>query len=62
MDLDEINEDTCVDGENEWVAYLKNDVLSTALSYARYAKRMEKLTGSVLKNSLTLSSLANNYF
>ena len=48
--------------ENEWLPYLKNDVLSTAFNYARYSKGMEELTGFGLKNSLTLPSLANNFF
>ena len=48
--------------ENEWLPYLKNDVLSTAFSYARYSKGMEELTGFGMKNSLTLPSLANRFF
>ena len=40
----------------------KKKVLSTAFSYARYSKGMEKLPGFGIKNSLTLSSLANKYF
>ena len=44
------------------VAYLKNDVLSTAFSYARYSKGIEESTGFAMKNSLTLPSLANKYF
>ena len=37
-------------------------MLSTAFSYARYSKGLEKLTGFGMKNSLTLPSLANKYF
>ena len=48
--------------KNECLPYLKNDVLSTAFSYARYSKGMEELTGFGMKNSLTLPSLANEYF
>ena len=48
--------------KNEWLPYLKNDVLSAAFSYARYSKGMEKLTGFGMKNSLTLPSLANKLF
>ena len=40
----------------------KNDVLSTAFSYARYSKGMEELIGFGMKNSLTLPALANKYF
>ena len=42
--------------------YFKNDVLSTAFCYVRYAKGMEQLTRFAMKNSLTQPSLANNYF
>ena len=62
LEHDEIFEDDCEEKENEWLPYLKNDVLSTAFSYARYSKGMEELTGFGMKNSLTLPSLANKYF
>ena len=60
LEHDEIFEDNWEEKENEWLPYLKNDVLSTAFSYARYSKRMEELTGFGMKNSLP--SLANKYF
>ena len=62
LEHDEIFEDNREEKENEWLPYLKNDVLSTAFSYARYSKGMEELTGFGMKNSLTLPSLANKYF
>ena len=62
LEHDENFEDNWEEKENEWLPYLKNDVLSTAFSYARYSKRMEELTGFGMKNSLTLSSLANKSF
>ena len=62
LEHDEIFEDNWEEKENEWLPYLKNDVLSTAFSYARYSKGMEELTGFGMKNSLTLPSLANKYF
>ena len=62
LEADEIYEDNWEEKENEWLPYLENDVLSTAFSYARYAKGMEKLTGFGIKNSLALLSLANKYF
>ena len=37
-------------------------MLSTAVSYARYVRSMEELTGFGMKNSSTLPSLANKYF
>ena len=62
LEHNEIYEDNWEEKENEWLPYLKNDVLSTAFSYARYAKGMEGLTGFGMKNSLTLPALANKYF
>ena len=58
----EINEDTWEEKENEWLPYVKNDVLSTAFCYARYTMGMEELTEFGMKNSLTLPSLANKFF
>ena len=62
IDHYEINEDSWEDEEHEWISYLKNDVFSTAFSYARYAKGMEKLTWFGRKNSFTLPSLAKRFF
>ena len=62
LEHDEIFEDNWEEKENEWLPYLKNDVLSKAFSYDRFSKGMEKLTGFGMKNSLTLPSLANKYF
>ena len=61
LEHDEIYEENWEEKENEWLPYLKNDVLSTAFSYARSSKGMEELTGFVMKNRLTLTSLANKY-
>ena len=41
---------------------LKNDVLSTAFSYATNSKCMGELTDFGMKNGFTLPSLANKYF
>ena len=62
LEHDEIFEDNWEEKENEWLPYLKNDVLSTAFSYARYSKGMEDLAGFSMKNSLSLPSLANKLF
>ena len=35
--------------KNEWLSYLKNDVLSIAIIYARYSEGMEKLIGYGMK-------------
>ena len=62
LEHDEFFEDNWEEKENEWLPYLKNDVLSTAFSDARYSKGMDELTGFGMKNCLTLPSLANKYF
>ena len=62
LEHDEIYEDTYEAKENEWLPYVKNDVLSTAFCYARYTMGMEELTKFGMKNSLTLPSLANKFF
>ena len=62
LEHDEIYEDTWEEKENEWLSYVKKDVLSTAFCYGRYTMGMEELTEFGMKNSLTLPSLANKYF
>ena len=62
LEHDEIYEETWKAKENEWLPFVKNDVLSTAFCYARYTKGKEEITNFEMKNSLTLPSLANNYF
>ena len=62
LEHDEIYEDTWEATEDEWLPYVKKDVLSTAFCYARYTMGMEEITGFGMKNSLTLLSLANKYF
>ena len=62
MERDEIHEDTWEEKENEWLPYVKNDVLSTAFCCARYTIGMKELTNFGRKNSLNLSSPANKCF
>ena len=62
MEHDEIYEANFQDKKNESLPYLKNVVLSIAFSYARYSEGMKELTGSGMKNNLTLPSSANKYF
>ena len=52
-------EDTWEEKENEWLHYIKNDVLSSAFCYAKYTMGMEELTQFGMKNTSTLPSLAN---
>ena len=62
LEYDEIYEVEWEEKENEWLPYPKNDVLSTAFSYARYTMAMEEPTGSGKKNSTTSPSLAIKNF
>ena len=61
LEHDEIYEDTWEARENEWLPYVKNDVLSIAFCYASYKMGMKELTKFGPKSSLTLPSLANNF-
>ena len=49
MDHDEIYGDIWENKEHEWLHHLKNDVLSTVSTYARYSKSMEEITGFGIK-------------
>ena len=40
--------------KDESVGYVKNEVLSTAFSYARYYKAMEEFTGFTMKDCISL--------
>ena len=57
MDHDGIDENNWKDKKDEWLPYVKNDVLCTAYSYARYIKAMEKITGFSMKDCLSLPGL-----
>ena len=58
IDHNEVDGDNCKDKtKNEWLLYVKNDVLCTAFSYARYIKPMEVKTGIAMKDCLSLPGL-----
>ena len=44
FELDENYEDSWEDKQDEWLPYVKNDLLSTAFCYDRYANGMEEIT------------------
>ena len=46
---------------NEWLPYVKNDVLCTAFSYARYIKALEEITGFSMKDCLSAPGLGWKY-
>ena len=62
MDHKEVYSDTWKDKKVEWLTYVKNDVLCTAFSYARYCKAMEDITGFSMKDCLSIPGLGWKYF
>ena len=62
MDHDDIDEHNYKDKKDIWLPYVKNDVLCTAYSYARYIKNMEEITGFSMKDCLSLPGLGWKYF
>ena len=62
MNHDEIVGNNYKDKINEWLPYVKNDVLCTAFSDARYCKAMEDITGFSMKDCLSLPGLGLKYF
>ena len=62
MNHDEVYSDTWKDKKHEWLDYVKNVVLCTAFSYARYSKAMEDITGFSMKDCLSLTGLGWKYF
>ena len=62
MNHTEIYEDTWQDKRNEWLPYLRRDVLSLAFINARYSINMESITNFGMKNCLSLPSVGwKNY-
>ena len=62
MNHDEIDYNNYKDKINEWLPYVKNDVLCNAFSYARYIKAMEEITGFSMKDCLSLPGMGLIYF
>ena len=62
MNHDEIDATNYKDKKDIWLPYVKNDVLCTAYSYARYIKAMEEITGFSMKDCLSLPGLGLKYF
>ena len=50
MNHDQIDGNIWRDKKSEWLPYVKNDVLCTAYSYARYIKAREEITGFSMKD------------
>ena len=62
MNHDDIDGDNYKDKKDIWLPSVKNDVLCTAHSYARYIKAMEEITGFSMKDCLCLPGLGWKYF
>ena len=62
MNHDDIDGDNYKDKKDIWLPYVKNDVLCTAYSYARYIGAMKEITGFSMKVCLSLPSLVWKYF
>ena len=62
MNHDEVDGGNDKSKMSEWLSYVKNDVLCTAFSYARYIKCMEEITGFSVKDCLSLPGLGLKYF
>ena len=60
--LDEFYADNWTDKKDEWVEYVKNDVLCTAFSYTRYTKAIQEITGFGMKDCLRVPGLGWKYF
>ena len=57
MNHDEKDANNYKDKKVEWLGYVKQDVLCTVLSYARYSKAKEEITGFGMKDCLSLPRL-----
>ena len=53
MNHDKVDDENYKDKQSEWLPYVKNDVLRTALCYARYIKAMEEIAGFSMKDYLS---------
>ena len=62
MNHDDIDGDNYKDKKDIWLPYVKNDVLCTAYSNAKYIKAMEEITEFSMKDCLYLPGLGWKYF
>ena len=62
MDHDEVDYNNYKDKKDEWLPYVKQDVLCTAFKYARYIKAMKEITRFGMKDCLSLPGLGWKYF
>ena len=62
MNHDEIDYNNYKDKKDEWLDYVKQDVLCTAFSYARYCSAMQEITRCSMKDCLSAPGLGWKYF
>ena len=62
MNQDEIDGNNYKDKKDEWLDYVKQYVLCTAFSYARYCKAMGEFTGFSMKYCLSAPGLGWRFF
>ena len=62
MNHDEVDGNIYKYKKDEWLVYVRQDVLCTAFSYPDYCKAMEKVPGFSMKVSLTALGLGWKYF
>ena len=61
LDHDEVDYNNYKDEKDEWLPFVKNYVLCTGFSCARYCKAMEEITGFSMKDCLSAPSLGWKY-
>ena len=57
MNHDNVDGNSYMNKKDDWLPYVKPDVLCTVFSYARYSKAMEEITGFSMKDCLSLPGL-----
>ena len=62
MDQDEVDYNIYKDKKDEWLSYVKNEVLCTAFSYAKVCKTIEEITGFSMKDCLSAPGQGWKYF
>ena len=62
MNLAELDGNNYKDKKDEWLDYVRQDVLCTVFNYARYCKAMEEITGVSMKDSLGAPGLGWKLF
>ena len=62
MDHDEIDGSNYRDKIDNWLPYVKNDVLCTVFSYGRYCTAMQEIRRLSMKDCLSVPGLGLKYF